>query len=445
MNKKGILSSWLLSGLVFLVFLIYYAVGAYHLPPKAGPDYGGSRAAADFYFKEGRLATIPKDESMMKFSIYGNSRLLRPPMSFASAAAVAKISGVEANNEAKRFYSYRLANAIFGALTLALIFATLLLFFNSYYVASFGVLLVGLLPQYAFTSMYLNDDSVAILAVSFIVFVMTRVVKSEISTGNVVMFALAIGFTVLTKKSAWVFLPIAILFYLIFVLRFNKDFLRHHFLMVLAFILAGGWWLGFNMLHYGWNDPFLSGVGADLTERYAKIDLSKYGFQAEGIRISELLFENHKNFVIASYFAVVGHLDWLKLRLGPVQYGFYLMLVFGLVANVAFLISETILSKFKDRRVQLEWLLYLAIALQIIAYAWANVYRDIQIQGKYLLPVILPMLILSLSFYTKTFSGTKRRFSLTRAIFLLVLLISPIIVHIEAIVNYVVPFYWPNV
>jgi len=444
-KKLDVLGTWLLSGLVFLVFFAYYSIGAHYLPSKAGPDYGGSRAAADFYLNEGRLATVPRDEPMMTFSIYGNSRLLRPPMGFAAAAVVAKMNGITVESGSKRFYFYRLANATFGALTLALVFATLMLLFNSSYVATLGVLLTGLLPQFAFTSMYLNDDSVAILAVSFIVLVMTWIVKSGLSTRNAIGFALAIGFTVLTKKSAWVFLPIAVLFYLVFVLRFNRHFLRNHLWMIFAFIIAGGWWLAFNMFHYGWDDPFLSRVGIEITARYSKIDLNEYGFKAEGVYIKELLFDSYKNFVPATYMAVVGHLDWLKLRLGSIQYGFYLFLVFGVVANVAFLISETILTKFKSRQVQFEWLLYIAIALQILAYAWANVYRDIQIQGKYLLPVILPMLILGLSFYVKLIdSPDGRRRSFSGAILMLLVLLAPIFVHLDAIIGHVIPFYWPD-
>ena len=445
MNKFFLLNSWLLSCLVFLVFFAYYAFGAYNLPPKAGPDYGGSRAAADFYLKKERLATFPEDESMMKFSVYGNSRLLRPPMAFASAATIAKANGSTVDDGSERFYYYRLASAAFGALTLVMVFATLLLLFKSIYVATFGVLMVGLLPQFAFVSMYLNDDSVSILAVSFIVFIMSWIIKSGLSTRRTIMFALAIGFAVISKKSAWVFMPIAILFYLIYVLRFNKDFFRNHFLMIFAFIIAGGWWLGFNMFHYGLNDPFLFNIGAEITERYVEIDLSKYGFQAQGVGVSNLLLDNHKGFIFESYYAVVGYLGWLEIRLGIVQYGFYLVLVLGLVGNIAFLMSETILTKLKDRQVQFEWLLYLAIGLQIFAYTWVNVYRDIQIQGKYLLPIILPMLILGLSFYIKMFgNSSQRRTSVSRSMLLFLILLAPIAVHLHAIAEYVIPFYWPE-
>lgn len=446
MKAMSILQQSLSASVIFVVFFTYFAMGAHFLPPKAGPDYGGSRAAVDFYLKEGRLATVPRDEGLMKFSIYGNSRLLRPPLGFTSAAVIAKLNNISVENGDERFYFYRLANSAFGALTLVVVFATLLLLFNSRYVAIFGVLLAGLLPQFAFTSMYLNDDSIAILSVSFIVFIMSWMVKNGVSTFNSVTFALAVGIIVISKKSAWIFLPVVILFYVVFVLRFERNFFRKHILMLIAFLIAGGWWLGFNMFHYGWNDPFLSAVGSEITERYSKVDLTKYGFQAKGVHIRQLLFDNYMNFIPATYMAFIGHLDWLTLRLGSVQYGFYLFLVLGLVINIPFLIAESIQTKFKDRKVHFEWLLYLAIGLQIIAYTWANVYRDIQIQGKYLLPVILPLLILGLSFYTKLFSNSQwSSGGFLYSILFLLILLAPIVVHLEALVNYVIPFYWPNV
>lgn len=445
MNKKNIIDCWLLSGLVFFVFFAYYAIGAHYLPSKAGPDYGGSRATADFYLKEGRLAIVPKDEEKMNFSIYGSSRLLRPPLGFAAGAAVAKVNGVAVNSGNKRFYLYRLASAAFGALTLALIFTTLLLLFKSSYVATFGTLTAGLWPQFAFTSMYLNDDSSAIFAVSCVVLAMTLIIKNGLSTAKILFFALTIGIIVISKPSAWIFISTAVLFYLFYIFRLNRNFLRDHMLMIIAFIGAGGWWLCFNMINYGWNDPLLLGVGLEMTGRHSTIDLSKYGFQAEGAYIKELLLRNHKGFIQETYMALIGYLDWLKIRLGPVQYGFYLFLIVGIVANIAFLISETVLTKLKDRRVQFEWLLYVAIIIQIFAYTWLNVYKDIQIQGKYLLPVMLPMLILGLSFYTKLIGNSYGgQTGFLRSILLFLLLLVPIAVHLEALVNHVFPFYWPE-
>lgn len=439
--------------LVFVVFFSYFATTAYFLPSGAGPDYPLSRLSADFYLQNGRLATYPKDDSKMAFSDFGNSRLLRPPLGFSTAALISKLRGTTVSQHNKRYYSYRLANAFYGALTVTIIYATLYLLLNSTFTALFGSLLIGLMPQFTFIASYLNDDGAAIAAVSLIVLAMLRIVKSGATLGNCLFFAFSVGITVITKKAGWVFLPAAMLFYLGYILKFNRHFLARHIAMTIAFIIAGGWWLIFNMIEYGIDDPILSKVINEAAWKNTKFDLNQFGFLAEnGIGLTGLVFDNYANFWQATYIAVVGHLDWLALKVGSLQYNYYLIFLVGAVANLFFLAQKMFVSKFTDRQAWFETILYIGIASQIFAFVWTNVMNDIQIQGKYIMPVILPILLLSLSFYKKLFQlasidkpyATQQGNSLKKITLLSLLLISPITVHLDALVDHVIPFYWPN-
>ena len=385
--------------------------------------------------------------------MFGNSRLLRPPLGYGTAAVIAKVRGTTVYHHEPRYYSYRLANAFFGALTIALTYATVTLLFNSALVGLLGSLLVGLMPQFTFIASYLNDDSAAIAAVSLIVFSMAKIVRNGASFSNCLLFALSIGVTIISKKAAWVFLPSAILFYLGFILRFERGFFSKHIAMAIVFILAGGWWLVFNMYQYGWNDPILSKVIGRASWENTELDLNQFGTIAvHGIGVSELLLGNFGNFIGKSYIAFVGLLDWVKLRVGPAQYSYYLFIAFGLVANLLFLTIEAFQSRLQNKRVWLEIILYISCISQILAYAWANAFNDIQVQGKYIIPVILPMLILSLSFYAKLmqwlfkhvhFLQTQASQPLKIMVASLVI-ISPVIIHLDALIHYVAPFYWPD-
>jgi len=439
--------------LIFLVFLGYFATTAYFLPSGAGPDYPLSRLSADFYLQNGRLATYPEDEKSMAFSNFGNSRLLRPPLGFASAAAISKLRGTTIEQNTERYYSYRLANAFYGALTVAIIYAALYLLLGNALTALFGSILIGLMPQFTFIASYLNDDGAAIAAVSILVLTMLKIVKSGASFSNCILFAFAVGLTIITKKAGWVFLPAAVLFYLGFILRFNREFLSKHIAMFITFIFAGGWWLIFNMMQYGWDDPILSKVIHEAAWKNTKFDLNKFGFLAEkGVGVSGLVFGNYAHFWQATYKAVVGHLDWLAIRVGSLQYNYYLIFLIGAIANTLLLLQKMLSSRFTDKMAWFEVILYIGILLQISAFVWVNVANDIQIQGKYIMPVILPILLLSLSFYTKLFSLfsknkqhlTRSNTSNTKLVLMILLIISPVLVHIDAIVDHVVPFYWPD-
>ena len=453
MNISKLRSQRLNCFLIFLIFLGYFATTAYYLPTGAGPDYPLSRLSADFYLQNGRLATYPEDEKSMAFSDFGNSRLLRPPLAFATAAAISKARGTTIKHKHERYYSYRLANAFFGAVTIVAIYATLYLLLGSVMNALFGSILVGLMPQFTFIASYLNDDGAAIAAVSILVLTMLRIVKLGATYSNCIYFALAVGLTVITKKAGWVFLPTAVLFYLGFILRFNHDFFKKHIMMVLAFIFAGGWWLIFNMFQYGWDDPLLSKVIHDAAWKNTKFDLNQFGFLAEqGVGVRALVFHNHAEFWPATHKAVVGQLDWLALKVGPLQYNYYLIFFIGVIANIFILTYNILVSKFSNKMAWFEVLLYIGILGQLFAFIWTNVTNDIQIQGKYILPVILPITILSLSFYSKLFklltSSERQIFHRRPNISLIVLgaliFISPMVVHVDAIANHVFPFYWPD-
>ena len=436
--------------LISLVFFLYYSFTGYHLPESAGPDYPVSQDAVGFYLEHGRLAVIPDDEDKLTFSKYGNSRVVRPPLAFASSALLANVSPFLQDDWT---FAYRHASAVFLALTLAIIFIALRLSFAQPSLAFLGVLLVGLMPQYTFTASYLNDDSAAFFASSLIVLCMLLIKQFGVNFVRLALFAFAIGLALIAKKTSWLMLPFVLIFYVLFILTERRAFVKDHLILLVFFIIGGGWWLIFNIHHYGWSDPFAFNMLSDLTARHMRIDLSEYGFKAIGLNMKGLVLLNYNNFIGASFMAVVGHLDWLRLRVGTIQYGFYLFVAF-LAAYylldrvirflIAFFKGMQFASKLKqlvkNRDFQFELILLSIIIFQVVMYVYHNVYNDIQIQGKYIIPVILPLVIFSLSGLNVLLDN---RLLLNRSkIVIPILMVITILVHIDALLSHVMPFYW---
>lgn len=437
-----------------LIFFFYYSFTGYHLPESAGPDYPASQKAVGFYLEHGRMAVIPEDEAKLTFTKYGNSRVVRPPLAFAGSAILANISPYL---EADWTFAYRHASAAFLALTLSFIFIALSMLFSQSSLAFLGVLLVGLMPQYAFTASYLNDDSAAIFASTLMVLAMVWIKQCGISFIRLALLGLAVGLALIAKKTAWLMMPFVAVFYFLFIFNRQRSFIKDNLTLLLFFIIGGGWWLLFNMYHYGWQDPFAFNMLSELTSRHSNVDLSKYGFKAEGLNMKGLVLLNYKNFIGASFMAVVGHLDWLRLRVGNLQYGFYLVVVL-LIAYYfihhfvcwvcSFFKSDILTSNIKNiflnKHIQFTWVLLAIVMFQLFMYVYHNVYNDIQIQGKYILPVILPLLIFALSGLKLMLDGLSeiihKKHSQKVIGFFVVLTIW---VHIDALISYVIPFYWP--
>ena len=107
------------------------------------------------------------------------------------------------------------------------------------------------------------------------------------------------------------------------------------------------------------------------------------------------------------------------------------------------------------RRFIFETLLVGAIVFQALAYTYRNVYQDIQVQGKYLLPIILPLLVLFLA-ATRVMSHTLLAWlraaglrsitlpshNIPQAVALLCLFTFGL-VHLDGVLRRVLPYYWP--
>jgi len=102
-----------------------------------------------------------------------------------------------------------------------------------------------------------------------------------------------------------------------------------------------------------------------------------------------------------------------------------------------------------------ESVLVFAIGFQFYMYLWTNMYNDIQIQGKYLLPVVGALLILSLGalrsagalvWATADRAGVGRISVTSGGLGLaavLALIGTTLALHRDSLVNHVLPFYKP--
>ncbi|MFV1977157.1 MAG: DUF2142 domain-containing protein, partial [Candidatus Scalindua sp.] len=400
-QKKTI--TFLLSSLVFLSFFSYFFFTSNILPHGAGPDWKSNTDASKFIYEHGRLAVLPDDEDLLHFTVYGGTRSLRPPLSYIVSATTAKVFD---SSELSSHGLFRKGSALLSALALALTFYALSIYFSSYAIGLMGAVIIGLMPQFTFIASYNNDDSGAIFSATLMIAVLVRIYRYGISNTNAVLVGLAAGLIVLSKMTAWLLIPSVILFLILFIRAPSRILLRYTGIAGVIFILAGGWWFAFNIAHYGIDDPLLKKITNTVIEQHRRLPVgSGVGFAAQGVGFYELLGKNYKNFLGETAKSTIGNLDWLKLKVGPLQYTVYLAVFFIALFYYFFRLSEYLLRRVRGKSVENEFyrqlifesLLALIIVFQIIMYTWTNIYNDIQVQGKYILPIFLAILILFFS------------------------------------------------
>lgn len=454
--------TFLLSVTVFVLFFSYYFFTSNLLPHGAGPDWKSNTDVSRFIYEHGRLAVLPDDEKLLHFTVYGGTRALRPPLAYIASAGMAKLLSFTSFDS---HILFRKGSVLLCALAVTLTFYALSLYFSSYGIGILGAGIIGLMPQFTFIASYTNDDSGAIFAATLMFAVLIRVFRYGANLSNAVLVGLASGLIVLAKMSAWLIFPVVALFLIIFFKAPFRSQLRYASIAGLFFILAGGWWFVFNIYHYGFDDPLQKKITNSVIEKHRRLppDMG-VGFAAQGVGFYELLVRNHKNFLGETAKSTIGNLDWLKLKVGPLQYGFYILIFYLALIYYLFSLLSYLVRKFRgmsvdDRRTRqlfFESLLILSIFFQIAMYTWTNIHNDIQIQGKYIIPIFLAILILFFSaivrlpaFFTELVNSISnngysfniqktRNFGIFTFAALLILYI-----HWNAWVNYVIPFYNP--
>ena len=462
MPVKNKYATLLYSVVIFVLFFSYYYITSSSLPHGAGPDWRSNTTATQFIYEHGRLAVLPDDEKDLHFTVSGGTRALRPPLSYIVSAATASILSF---TELDSHVIFRKGSALLCALAVALAFYALSIYFGSYGSGIIGATIIGLMPQFTFIASYNNDDSGAIFSATLVVAVLVRIYRYGTNSTNAALIGLACGLVILSKLTAWLLFPTILLFLAYFVRTTVRSLLRYTAIAGLFFMLSGGWWLAMNMYNYGIDDPILLKISSTVGEQHRRLPPEAFGgYISQGIGYYDLLIKNHNNFLGETAKSTIGNLDWLKLRVGPLQYSFYLAIFYIAIFYYLFSLVRAIVRNIRGRpggdaetkQLAFESLLFMMFCFQMFMYTWTNINNDIQIQGKYIIPVFLPVLLLFFSgiYYLPRLSsmltGNKaEKYSpetashITNPRVILVALIIVFYIHWDAWVNYVIPFYSP--
>lgn len=442
--------------LLFTFFLTYYNLSSHHLPQGAGPDFVHNDDISNFIYENNRLAVLPDDEANLRFTHYGGTRALRPPLSFVTSAMVAKLFNPKDTKELRK--AFRKGSALLMSLSIALGFVALLLYFNSLAIALTGSLLMGLMPQFAFIGSYNNDDASAIFSGTLMLLTMVALYRKGVNFRTLCLLGLATGITIISKQSGWILFPTVVVFLLLFVLRQLPKAIGPTIAAIAIALCVGGWWIAFNVSHYGLDDPLLQKITKTTAAKHTRFAQDRVlGYKAQDVGFSELVLDNHDDFMTKTLRSTVGNLDWLRLQVGPNHYRFYLLLFcIGIGAWLIRLVSLVLPGTTVEPRTLLfESILIGALGFQFLAYVWINVNNDIQTQGKYLLPVLLAAIILGLSGvlhvtrlltrflnYIGFYKIELNRRALSATTMIVVSLVTAAM-HYDSLVSYVLPYYRP--
>ena len=398
--------------LVLLVFCICLT-GALLLPISQCPDEPGRRLISDWIVRTGMLPTGNEPETMIMswedvnapvLSIradseddgWGFSYALRPYLSSIVGAAFERIALCFTDSPrillaASRmcsvlsvtlccFFCLRMGHRLFARQSSALLFAAFVCF----------------LPQVMFLGMYQNNDSLALCAVSMILYYLIEGYDRKWPVKSCVGLASSFSLGLLAYYSVYGWLLMGALYFASAVLSDSEAlgkkrlFFNRLILIVGICLLLAGWFFIRNAcLHHG---DFL-GIAS---EKVSRAHMQEQGYvlyryicyRDEGLSIMQFLRLTNYEWLRMTVESFIGVFGYMLIYLPKIQYGIYYTAFLGaIILFFVILLHQEVVRRDK----LLMFMMLFSSIITVSLHFWQSYTRDYQPQGRYIITLIIPL------------------------------------------------------
>lgn len=386
------------------VFLFIFC-WAFIQPLNASPDEQMRYLIVEYIVKHG---TLPDGRDLeITNALWGISYGYYPILAYMIMAVPAKIVSLFTTDTFAVLMAARLVNAVFGTVMAYLVFRISEMLFRDKSKYMFTALVV-FLPGVIFVHSYVNNDSMALLSTAWIVYVWVISIKTGWTKRLCVSYAGAVSLCVLSYYNAYGFVLCAIIFFFTTILigqnvENRAKYVASRTAMVVILVLVfAGWWYVRNYIIYdgdflAWNvvSEYAEIYAADGYKPSQKVTLSELGYNPISLLTYSQWAEGdwiHK--VCAGFVGTFGQLDiympaWMS-------YSYYFFYLFGVIGALLCLVRLFRLrikvngEKEWNKEAFFNWCMLFTIIITAALLVYYNLYNDIQPQGRYLLPAVIP-------------------------------------------------------
>ena len=388
--------------LVVCCFLMYF-LWSVIIPFNHAPDEAGRYLVPQYIFKYGLLPTGIEEE--VRIPLWGFSYALTPILSYQVSAFLMKLTSFFSMNEHLLLLAARLASVLFSTGTVIFLLKISKKIFGNIFSYVF-VVMVAFLPQFTFISSYVNNDSLAIFSSAIIFYGWILCLENHWDLKSGIILAIGIAICALSYMNAYGFILCSLVLYIGTIViepkKNMKSMLKVGLIVLLvAFILAGWWFIRMAVLYHG--DIFGLHIKNELGEIYATTDLKPSNIITpfkNGMTIRDMLVFGFTSgsWWTNTYDSFIGRFGYMSIRLLPINYFFYSciylvgIIMLFLRPCICFSDSKLILTNMKNKLWYLTILI--AIIIPICLSIWFSYKIDYQPQGRYVMPIILPLMYL---------------------------------------------------
>lgn len=261
------------------------------------------------------------------------------------------------------------------------------------------IILTTLLPQVTFLGSYINNDSLALLSISIIIYSWIIGLETKWNIKSCLSLAIGIGLCALSYYNAYGFILTSILIFIVTYMinkkKDIKDFIKKGIMISVISILIFGWWFVRSAIIY--DGDFLGlRTTEEYAEKYAKEELkpSKRETPANtGKSLFNMLFE--RGWIKQTLKSFIGVFGGMNIPMGMKFYAVYIV-IFG-IGIIGYLLKFNKLEYKKElkkakEKIVLEVMFVLNIIIAIALSIFYSYYSDFQPQGRYIMPILIPFM-----------------------------------------------------
>jgi len=359
-----------------------------------------------------RYGVLPNGyEESIRISGYGFSYAFQPILPYMAQGYAMRLAGLFTDSADALLYTARLVNLLFGLVMAVFVILLSHRWFSDRRTAWAFSFLVTFLPQSIFVHTYVNTDSCCMMSIAIILYGITRGLQDKFSLSSCAALSAGIILCALSYYNAYGYILSSILLFTAYFLSCPqralpfrpsfawKPFLKKGLSISLIVLLGIGWWFIRSAILY--DGDFLGlQARAHCASLYAEPRFTpqyRVTWQSQGFSVWEMLTQS--DFLRLSFLSLIGIYGAMSIPTSIWVYRFYKFFLWaGVILCVIIPSSKTVKTDEavpggKRRRLRIFYHLNMVFCMAMplilsISYSYTT---DYQPQGRYLLPMLIPL------------------------------------------------------
>lgn len=350
--------------------------------------------------------TLPNgyDESI-RIGGYGFSYAFQPILPYIIQGWTMRLVGLFTESETALLYAARSVNLLFGLVMAAVVLLLGYKWFQDRRFSWLFAFLVTFLPQGIFMHTYVNTDSCCMMSTAIMLYGLTCGLQEGFSRRASAVLAAGIIFCALSYYNAYGYILSCILLFTAYYLTRDKG--NHHFnwkqflkagSFISVLVLAGiSWWFIRSAVLY--DGDFLGLKARDhCASLYAALELrpeNRITWKSQGYSVLDMLTKSA--FLELSRMSFIGIFGAMSIPTSPWVYRFYRILLAGGVLSCVIIpfgrtkLEGRLFEERKGLRAFFHGNMIFCMLMPLILSIQYSYATDYQPQGRYLLPILVPL------------------------------------------------------